>query len=72
MMKRAAILLASVAAGMLALAGPASAATFAGVYPSHEAAHQACVAGKQQGRWSNCQYQAMETGPSPQVGLWVS
>ncbi|MFR9729025.1 hypothetical protein ACL03H_07325 [Saccharopolyspora sp. MS10] len=72
-MRRTAIIVASVATGLLALAGPASAAgTYAGVYPSHAAASKACADGKAQGRWSSCMYRAAVPGPNPPVELWVS
>ena len=71
-MKRTAIIVASVATGLLALAGPASAAAYAGVYPSHDAAAQACADGKAQGRWDSCRYKPAQPGPNPPVELWVS
>lgn len=69
---RSALVLASVAASMFTFGGIASAATYAGVYPSHDAAAQACAAGKQQGRWDSCMYRAAQPGPHPPVELWVS
>ncbi|WP_243790973.1 hypothetical protein [Saccharopolyspora gloriosae] len=73
-MKRSALLLVSAVVGMLAIAGPASAAapTYYRTYPSHDLAAKACDAGKRQGRWSSCTYRPAETGPNPPVELWVA
>ncbi|WP_433870440.1 hypothetical protein [Saccharopolyspora sp. CA-218241] len=71
-MKRTALTIAAVALGSLAFGAPASAASghFAGVYPSHEAAHAACDAGKQQGRWSSCAF-SLKGPDASQIEMWV-
>ena len=55
----------------LVVAAPAAhAASFAGVYPNHNAAVKACKQGVAQGRWyDTCRYQGYRN--SAQVGLWV-
>ncbi|HYQ63780.1 hypothetical protein [Actinophytocola sp.] len=58
-----------------AVGAPTASATpvdvvFGGVYPTFEAAQQACADGIAQGRWWGCSYQT-PAGTSPVTYLWV-
>ncbi|MET8765265.1 hypothetical protein [Lentzea sp. NPDC004782] len=63
---------ATLACAALAVAAPAASAStvnFGGVYPTFEAARDACQAGIDQGRWFSCYYET--PAPGPQTYLWV-
>lgn len=63
---------AALACASLAVIAPAASATtvhFGGVYPTFEAARNACYAGIDQGRWWGCSYETPP--PGPQTYLWV-
>lgn len=73
-MKRSALVLASVAVGMIAFSGPASSAAYSHyrTYNTHGEAASVCEAGKKVGRWSNCTFRPETPGPNPRVELWVA